>query len=66
MAVREQGQAPCKHVAQLIDRKLGEVAGQMDALRLTQQELERLAERADRLDPQQCGPDSICQIIDIN
>ena len=66
MAVREQGEAPCKHVAHLIGRKLGEVTEQMKALRRTKQELERLAERADRLDPQQCGPDSICHIIDIN
>ena len=66
IAVRDQGEAPCKHVAHLIGRKLDEVIEQMEALRLTTQELERLAERADRLDPQDCGPDSICHIIDIN
>ena len=66
MAVREQGKAPCKHVAHLIGRKLGEVAEQMEALRLTKQELRRLAERANRLDPQQCDSDSICHIIDID
>ena len=66
IAVRDQGEAPCKHVAHLIGRKLDEVTEQTEALRLTKQELERLAERANRLDPQDCAPDSICHIIDIN
>ncbi len=64
--VRERGEAPCDHVAELIDRKLAEIGNRMHALRQTRQVLERLADRADRLDPHQCGPGSICQIIAIN
>jgi hypothetical protein len=42
------------------------VAEQWEALQLTKRELERLAARAERLDPQQCRPESICHIIDIS
>ncbi|MEE9228595.1 MAG: MerR family transcriptional regulator [Acidimicrobiia bacterium] len=63
---REEGMAPCKHVAQLIDRKLVDVAEQWEALQLTKRELERLAARAEHLDPQQCRPESICHIIGIS
>ncbi len=63
--VREESEAPCGHVAQLIGRKLADVAEQWEALQLTKRELERLAARAERLDPQQCRPKSICHIIGI-
>ncbi len=63
---REEGKAPCEHVSQLIDRKLADVAEQWEALQLTKRELERLAARAEALDPQQCRPESICHIIGIS
>ena len=62
---REEGEAPCGHVAQLIGRKLADVAEQWEAPQLTKREMERLAARAERLDPQQCRPKSICHIIGI-
>ncbi len=61
--VRDQGEAPCGHVADLIDRKLAEMDERMKALRQTKRELARLGERARRLDPVTCGPDAICHII---
>ena len=64
--VRKEGEAPCEHVAQLIGRKLADVAEQWKALQLTKRELERLAARVERLDPQQCRPESICHIIGIS
>ncbi len=64
--VRDRGKAPCKHVAQLIDQKLAEIRDRIQAQEQTRQLLERLAERANRLDPRHCGADSICQIIAIS
>ena len=61
--IRDEGTPPCRHVADLIDRKLGEVEERIVALHQTKQELERLTQRAQRLDPKQCPPDTICQII---
>lgn len=61
--IRDEGNQPCRHVADLIDRKLEEVEARMAALRQTKQELMRLTERAERLDPTQCPPEAICQII---
>ncbi len=49
--VREESEAPCEHVAQLIGRKPADVAEQWEALQLTKREMERLAARAERLDP---------------
>ncbi len=61
--LRDRGEAPCGHVADLIDRKLAEMDQRMNALRQTKRELARLGERAKRLDPVECGPDAICHII---
>ena len=64
--LRDEGSQPCRHVADLIDRKLGQISYRITALSQTRQELKRLAKRAERLDPEQCPPDSICQIISPN
>jgi MerR family copper efflux transcriptional regulator len=61
--IRDEGNQPCRHVADLIDRKLGEVEARMAALHHTKQELMRLTKRAEQLNPKQCPPDAICQII---
>lgn len=61
--VRSEGNAPCGHVADLIDRKLEEIDQRMAALTETRQELEALANRASTLDVRDCGPESICHII---
>ena len=61
--IRDEGNQPCRHVADLINRKLGDVEARITALRQTKQELKRLTKRAEQLDPKQCPPDAICQII---
>ncbi|MFQ5967050.1 MAG: heavy metal-responsive transcriptional regulator [Acidimicrobiia bacterium] len=61
--VRDEGQAPCGHVADLINKKLEEIDQRITALHRTRKELEVLADRANTLDYGACGPESICQII---
>jgi MerR family copper efflux transcriptional regulator len=61
--IRDEGDLPCRHVADLIERKLGEVEARITALHQTKHELKRLTKRAEQLDPKQCPPDAICQII---
>lgn len=64
--IRDEGSQPCGHVADLIDRKLEEISERITALNQTRRELKRLAKRAEQLDPQQCPPNAICQIISLN
>ena len=61
--VRDHGQAPCSHVAQLIEGKLAEVQSRMRELADLQGELEQLRERARRLDPADCTDVDICRIL---
>ncbi len=61
--LRDQGQAPCSHVAQLIDDKLAEVQRRLHELEALQEELEQLSERARRLDPADCTDADICHIL---
>ena len=64
--LHDDGNQPCGHVAELIDHKLGEISQRITALNQTKRELQRLAKRAERLDPKQCPPTAICQIISLN
>jgi MerR family copper efflux transcriptional regulator len=64
--IRDEGSQPCGHVADLIDRKLEEISERITALNQTRRELKRLAKRAEQLDPQQCPPNAICQIISLS
>ena len=61
--LRDHGQAPCAHVAQLVDGKLAEVHRRMRELAALQEELEQLKERARRLDPAECADADICRIL---
>lgn len=61
--VRDGGEVPCGHVADLIEHKLTEMDERMSALRRTKRELQLLRRRAQQLDPSDCGPGSICRII---
>lgn len=61
--LRDQGQAPCAHVAQLVDRKLVEVQRRMSELATLQKELEQLADRGRRLDPADCTDTDTCHIL---
>ncbi len=63
IAFRDQGQAPCGHVRDLIDQHATEVEQRIAELQHTRRELARLARRARHLDPIDCQPSAVCHIL---
>lgn len=61
LAIRDSGEPPCEHVAELVDRRLAEVEQRLRELRQVRAQLRRLARRADELDPSDC--DGYCRVI---
>ena len=63
LAVRDDGQPPCAHVAELVAQRLEEVTRRLDELARTRAELLALRERLAALDPVDCRDDTICAAI---
>src|SRR6266511_6325304 len=63
IAFRDNGTAPCGHVAGLLQQRAAELGARIAELEQLRGELDRLAERASRLDPEQCPPERVCHII---
>jgi DNA-binding transcriptional MerR regulator len=63
LGVRDAGEAPCRVVTELIDRRHAEVQAKIAELRGLELELTRLSERAARLEPRDCDPSGICHVI---
>jgi len=63
IAFRDDGQAPCAHVTELVQRRAAELEGRIAELQQLRGELQHLAQRAARLDPKQCTPERVCHII---
>lgn len=63
LAIRDGGQIPCEHVAQLVDDRLGEVEARLRELRQTRRQLRELRSRLATLDPVDCGATSICSAV---
>ncbi|WP_456114896.1 MerR family DNA-binding protein [Streptomyces fagopyri] len=63
LAVRDSGQAPCTHVADLIDEHLADIERRLAELRATRTVLRDLARRAAATDPATCAQGSICTIV---
>jgi DNA-binding transcriptional MerR regulator len=61
LEVRDAGQPPCVHVADLIARRLGDVEARLAELTRTRDHLTALAERAAAQDPADCR--GYCSII---
>lgn len=64
LAIRDEGRAPCSHVAELVDERLADVERRLEELRATQAQLRQVRSRLDELDPQACPPDGVCGAID--
>jgi DNA-binding transcriptional MerR regulator len=60
--IRDGGQPPCAHVADLITRRLGEVEARLAELALARDQLAALAARAAAQDPADCR--GYCSIIE--
>ncbi len=61
LAIRDDGHAPCGHVADLVDQRLTEVEARLRELRAVRSELRAIASRAETLAPDDC--DDYCGLI---
>lgn len=63
LAIRDDGQPPCRHVGELVDQRLTDVERRLAELEHTRRELVALRGRLDELDPADCGETDICVAI---
>lgn len=63
LAVRDDGHAPCRHLAGLVDTRLEDIDRRIANLTRIRDELHQLRNRLDRLDPRDCTPDDICTAV---
>jgi MerR family transcriptional regulator, copper efflux regulator len=63
VAFRDNGQAPCAHVTDLVRRHAADLDVRIQELQQLRGELRQLAERASILDPEDCPPERVCHII---
>lgn len=63
VALRDDGQAPCGHVLELLRERSEEISQTIRKLRILRVELKRLVERAHELDPADCDPQRVCHLI---
>jgi DNA-binding transcriptional MerR regulator len=63
IAFRDRGQTPCEHVAAVLQRHATDLERRIAELQQLRGELDRLAERARTLDPEQCPPERVCHLI---
>ncbi|WP_351228683.1 heavy metal-responsive transcriptional regulator [Streptomyces sp. NPDC002133] len=63
LELRDDGQAPCGHVTELINAHLAEIDRRMAELVATRAALRGLARRATQTDPATCTEGYICRIL---
>lgn len=63
LEIRDRGESPCRHVTELIDDKIAEVDRRIGDLRVLRGDLAGPRDDADRLDPTECPPESVCRIL---
>jgi DNA-binding transcriptional MerR regulator len=63
LGLRDAGEAPCRVVTELIDRRHAEVRARINELEVLERDLTQLRERAVRLEPRDCDPSGICHVI---
>jgi MerR family transcriptional regulator, copper efflux regulator len=63
IAFRDNGQAPCAHVTDLLQRHAADLDRRIRELQHLRGELRQLAKRAATLDPEDCPPERVCHII---
>lgn len=64
LAFRDRGEAPCRHVAQLIDKHAADLANRIVALQAMHRGLERLAQRARKTSSVATSDARFCHIIE--
>lgn len=61
--IRDAGEAPCRVVTDLIERRYAEVRSRIAELSALERELSRLRQRAAHLEPRDCDPSGVCHVI---
>jgi DNA-binding transcriptional MerR regulator len=65
LQIRDRGEAPCRHVSQLIDVRIGDIDERIRDLRRLRKDLVAVATKAAGFDPEECPPESVCRILSI-
>ncbi|MBK5265974.1 MAG: heavy metal-responsive transcriptional regulator [Acidimicrobiia bacterium] len=63
LAVRDAGDAPCEHTTSLLRAKRDEIDARLTELGHIRKEVDSLLDRSATLDPADCDPAGICQVI---
>ncbi|HVR79958.1 MAG TPA: heavy metal-responsive transcriptional regulator [Acidimicrobiia bacterium] len=63
LQIRDRGEAPCRHVTDLIGIHIREIDDRIRDLRKLRQDLAGLAETAAAFNPAECSPESVCRIL---
>ena len=63
LLIRDRGEAPCRHVSDLISTRIREVDERIRELRRLRKDLSALAQTAAEFDPADCPPESVCRIL---
>ena len=63
LLIRDRGDAPCRHVSELIDTRIREIDERINDLRKLRKDLIAVAETAAEIDPDDCPPESVCRIL---
>ena len=63
VALRDEGQAPCGYVVDLLRSRSAELDRRIAELRGLRRELIRLVQQAEHLDPAECDPRAVCHVI---
>jgi DNA-binding transcriptional MerR regulator len=63
LQIRDRGEAPCRHVTELIGNRIREIDERMRDLRKLRRDLAGFAETAVDFDSAECSPESVCRIL---
>jgi len=63
LQIRDRGEAPCRHVTELIDTRIREIDERIGDLRRLRKDLSAVAATAAGFDPAECTPESVCRIL---
>ncbi|WAL49881.1 MerR family transcriptional regulator [Rhodococcus pyridinivorans] len=65
ISIRNSDGAPCQHVAELLRQHADELEQRIEGLTTLLAQVRQLGQRATTLDPAQCQPAQVCQVIPI-
>ena len=61
--IRDSGDAPCRHVYQLLTERLADVDRHIADLQVLRTTLVRKRDQAKSADPDTCAPETVCQYV---